>query len=276
MSALGTADPNSARAHARAQAGTRAEAMPTLPASAAEGLDPAIDPASLVWDETVTVGGYAGRQIARGTRLRLTDLTGDACLSLLIFNAERPVERLNIADTVKVQWNAYLGQGKLLLSDMGRVLASLVEDTAQTHDAFCGASNQASNARLYGDGFNHGDHPNGRDRLSLGVAKFGLGRRDIHPCLNLFKGVRIAQGGETVLEVGPHAPGRYVTLRAEMDLILVMANCPHVLDPRPNYSGGLVRATAWRGPLTPMDDPIRHATPEAYRAFQNVDDYYSR
>lgn len=159
---------------------------------------------------------------------------------------------------------------------MGRVLASLIEDTAQTHDAFCGASNQASNARLYGDGFNHGDHPNGRDRLSLGVAKFGLGRRDIHPCLNLFKGVRIAQGGETVLEVGPHEPGRYVTLRAEMDLIVVMANCPHVLDPRPDYSSGLVRATAWRGPVTPMDDAIRHATPEGLRAFQNVDDYFSR
>lgn len=108
MSALGTADPNSARAHARAQAGTRAAAMPTIPASAAEGLGPAIDPASLVWDETIAAGGYAGRQIARGTRLRLTDLTGDACLSLLIFNAERPIERLNIADTVKVQWNAYL------------------------------------------------------------------------------------------------------------------------------------------------------------------------
>ncbi len=276
MSALGTADPNSARAHARAQAGTRAEAMPTVPVSAAEGLDPAIDPTTLVWDETVAAGGYAGRHIARGARLRLTDVSGDGCVSLLVFNAERPVERLNIADTVKVQWNAYLGQGKLLLSDMGRVLASLVEDTAQTHDAFCGASNQASNERRYGDGFNHGTHPNGRDRLSLGVAKFGLGRRDIHPCLNLFKGVRIAQGGETVLEVGPHEPGRYVTLRAEMDLILVLANCPHVLDPRPNYSSGLVRATAWRGPLTPIDDPIRNATPEGLRAFQNVDDYYSR
>ena len=60
MSALGTADPNSACAHARAQAGTRAEAMPTVPDSAAEGLDPDIDPAALVWDETVAAGGYAG------------------------------------------------------------------------------------------------------------------------------------------------------------------------------------------------------------------------
>jgi urea carboxylase-associated protein 2 len=211
-----------------------------------------------------------------GTRLRLTDLAGDASPSLLLFNAERPVERLNIADTLKVQWNGYLGQGRLLLSDMGRVLASLIEDTAGTHDAFCGASNQASNARKYGDGFNHGAHPNARDRFSLGVAKFGLGRKDIHPCLNLFKEVRIAQGGETVIDIGPYPPGRFVTLRAEMDLIVVLANCPHVLDPRPDYAVTPLRATAWRGPVTPEADPIRNATPEGLRAFLNVEDYYRR
>lgn len=276
MSQLNTANPYAAQAHARAQAGTRAEAMPTVPATAAVDLPDGVLAAEVVWDETIAPGGYASRQIARGTRLRLTDLAGDASPSLLLFNAERPVERLNIADTLKVQWNGYLGEGRLLLSDMGRVLASLVEDTAAAHDAFCGASNQASNARKYGDGFNHGAHPNARDRFSLGVAKFGLGRKDIHPCLNLFKAVRIAQGGETVIDVGPYPPGRFVTLRAEMDLIVVLANCPHVLDPRPDYAVTPLRATAWRGPVTPEDDPIRNATPEGLRAFLNVEDHYRR
>ncbi len=271
-----TADPYAAQAHARAQAGSRAAAMPTVPATAAVDLPPDVLAADVVWDETIAPGGYASRQIARGTRLRLSDLAGDASPSLLLFNAERPIERLNIADTLKVQWNGYLGQGRLLLSDMGRVLASLLEDTAATHDAFCGASNQASNARKYGDGFNHGQHPNARDRFSLGVAKFGLGRKDIHPCLNLFKDVRIGQGGETVVEVGPYEPGRFVTLRAEMDLIVVLANCPHVLDPRPDYVVTALRATAWRGPITSEGDPIRNATPEGLRAFQNVEDYYRR
>jgi urea carboxylase-associated protein 2 len=271
-----TANPYAAQAHARAQAGTRAEAMPTVPATSAVDLPVGVAPADVVWDETIAPGGYASRQIARGTRLRLTDLAGDASPSLLLFNAERPVERLNIADTLKVQWNGYLGQGRLLLSDMGRVLASLVEDTAGTHDAFCGASNQASNARKYGDGFNHGAHPNARDRFSLGVAKFGLGRKDIHPCLNLFKEVRVAQGGDTVIDIGPYLPGRFVTLRAEMDLIVVLANCPHVLDPRPAYTVAPLRATAWRGPVTPEADPIRNATPEGLRAFLNVEDYYRR
>jgi uncharacterized protein YcgI (DUF1989 family) len=187
MTSSSTADPDAARAHARAQAGAIVEAMPTLPATEAVGLPPGVASSDVVWDEVIAGGGYAGRFLTRGTRLRLTDLKGDGHISLLLFNAECPVERLNIADTLKVQWTGYLGQGRLLLSDMGRVMCSLVEDTASTHDGFCGASTLVSNARKYGDGFNHGAHANGRDRLSLGVAKFGLGRKDIHPCLNLLR-----------------------------------------------------------------------------------------
>jgi urea carboxylase-associated protein 2 len=271
-----TADPSGARDHARAMAGTRVEAMPTLPASAAAEPPEGVDPTALLWEETIAGGGYAGRQLGRGARLRLVDLHGDACVSLLVFNAERPVERLNIADTLKVQWNGYLGAGRLLLSDMGRVMMSLLEDTAATHDGFCGASNLASNTRRYGDGFNHGAHPNARDRLLLGAAKFGLGRKDVHPCLNLFKGVRVMPDGTTSPDIGPWPPGRQVTLRAEMDVIVVLANCPHVLDPRPAYTATPVRASAWRGPSTPADDAIRNATPEGLRAFLNVEDYYLR
>jgi urea carboxylase-associated protein 2 len=276
MSAADTSDPQSARAHARSMAGTQVEAMPTLPASTAIDLPPGVAARDMVWEETIAGGGYAARRIARGTRLRLTDVAGDACVSLLLFNAEQPCERLNIADTVKVQWNAYLQAGRLLLSDMGRVMMSLIEDTAATHDAFCGASNQASNTRAYGEGFNHGAHPNARDRLALGVAKFGLGRRDIHPCLNLFKAVRIEPDGTTAFEGGPFAPERFVVVRAEMELIVVLANCPHVLDPRTDYAVTPVRATAWRGQVTPQGDALRNATPEGLRAFLNTEDDYLR
>jgi len=265
-----TADPYGAQAHARAMAGTKVEAMPTVPAAAGDA------PGPVVWEETIAAGGYASRRLARGSRLRLIDLAGDACASLLLFNAEQPVERLNVADTLKVQWSGYLGEGRLLLSDMGRVLASILVDTAGTHDAFCGASNQASNERKYGEGANHTAHPNARDRLILGVAKHGLSRKDVHPCLNLFKGTRIAPDGAIMPEVGPFPPGREVILRAEMELIAVIANCPHVLDPRPAWSVTPLRATAWRGEVTPPGDPVRNAAPEGLRAFLNTEDYYAR
>jgi len=269
------ADPMAARDHARAMAGTVVEAMPLLP-PVADDLPTDVSAEDLVWEETIAAGGYATRRLARGSRLRLIDLEGDACASLLIFNAEMPTERLNVADTVKVQWNAYLGAGKLLLSDMGRVLMSILVDDAGTHDAFCGTSNATTNQAKYGEGRNSGAFPNGRDRLLLGAAKHGLQRRDVHPCVNLFKGTRIEPDGTITPLVGPYEGGRTMILRAEMDVIVVIANCPHVLDPREQWSVTPLRASAWRGAVTPADDPIRNATPEGLRAFLNVEDYFRR
>jgi uncharacterized protein len=271
-----TQDPFGAQAHARAMAGTLVEAMPTVPATRTGAPPAGVDPSMMLWEETIASGGYASKELHRGARLRLVDLHGDACVSMLLFNAERPVERLNVADTIKVQWCAYLTAGRLLLSDMGRVLASLIADDAETHDAFCGASNEASNARKYGIGANWSPQPNARDRLLLGAAKFGLGRKDVHPCVNWFKDVHIARDGATELRYGPFAPGRGLTMRAEMNLIVVLANCPHVLDPRPSYTVTPVRVSAWRGPVTPEADPIRNATPEGLRAFLNVEEYFRR
>ncbi|WP_299307337.1 urea amidolyase associated protein UAAP1 [uncultured Croceicoccus sp.] len=269
------ANPMAARDHARAMAGTVAEAMPIIP-PVADDLPDGVDTGDLVWEETIAAGGYATRVLKRGTRLRLVDIGGDACASMLLYNADMPTERLNVADTVKVQWNAYLAIGRLLLSDMGRVLMSVIEDGAGTHDTFCGTSNAATNAAKYGEGRNSGPTPNGRDRLILGSAKHGLTRRDVHPCVNLFKGTRIGKDGTITPQVGPFEKGREIVMRAEMDVIVVLANCPHVLDPRAEWSVTPLRATAWRGAPAPADDPVRNATPEGLRAFQNVEDYYRR
>jgi urea carboxylase-associated protein 2 len=271
-----TADPKSAQAHARAQGGMRVEAMPILPPAAASPLPAGVESSAMLWAETIAPGGYAAKRLARGARIELTDVGGDACASMLAFNAEQPVERLNVADTLKVQWNAYLGAGKLVLTDMGRVVFSILEDEAGTHDAFAGASNAASNARRYGEGDNWSPNPNARDRFMLALAKFGLARKDIHPCINWFKGTRIADDGGVAFEGGTFKPGRRLVLRAEMDVIVAFANCPHVLDPRTDYTVTPLRVAAWRGAVTPQADPIRNATPEGQRAFLNVEDYYRR
>jgi urea carboxylase-associated protein 2 len=273
---MSTANPKSAREHARAQGATRVEAMPILPPCDARNLPIGVSPESVIWEETIAAGGYASKQLDRGARIRLVDLYGDACASLMLFNAEQTSERLNIADTIKVQWNAYLGPGKLLLSDMGRAMCSILEDNAGTHDVFCGASNEAANARKYGDGSGHGPNPNARDRFLKALAKHGLARKDAHPCVNFFKGVKIAPDGATQLDHGPFGPGREIVLRAEMSVMVVLANCPHVLDPRPTYTVTPLRVTAWRGPVTLENDSIRNAAPEALRAFLNVEDYYRR
>jgi uncharacterized protein len=250
--------------------------MQVLPVANAKNVPDDIDRRLLLSDETVAGGCSASRRVNRGTRFRLVDVEGDACVSLLLFNAENTAERLNIADTIKVQWNGYLTTNSLLLSDMGRVLASIVGDTSQTHDGFCGASNAASYVRKFNDDGIARVHTNARDRLLMACAKFGLGTRDVHPCVNFFKGVRIASDGSTVADVGPFASGRSVTMRAEMDLIIALANCPHVLDQRSESNATPLRILTWQGEPAPADDQIRNSAPERLRAYLNTDDYFQR
>jgi urea carboxylase-associated protein 2 len=248
-----------ARAHARAQAGTTAATGPTVPT-----------PEGLLWQETLGTGGYAARLLPRDAVLRLTDTDGDACVQLLAFVAARPAERLNVADTVKVQWQAYLAPGALLLSDMGRALLTIVEDTSARHDCLCGGGNRRASDARWGDGSVWGGSPNPRDLLALAAAKHGLGRGDLPPWINLFKAVRVDDAGALTLDGEPE-PGTHVELRAELDVLVLLANTPHPLDDRADHTATTVRVEA-RMADRPDDDPLRTATPERERAFQNTDE----
>jgi len=274
--ATATATLAGARDHARSLADGAVLSGPTVPSSSAIGVPAEATDATICWAETINPGGYASRRLRRGAVVRFADVDGDACLQLLVHNAVQPMERINTADTVKVQWQAYLGTGALLLSDMGRVLMTIVADTSERHDCLSGCSSRLTNERRYGDGGASGAHPNARDLLALGVAKFGLGRADVAPNVNLFKSVRVDASGALHLD-GDQRPGAYVDMRAEMDVIVTVANTPHPLDDRAEYTSTPVRCLAWVLNASAADaaasDPYRTSSPERLRAFQNTDEY---
>ncbi|MDT3397853.1 urea carboxylase-associated family protein [Streptomyces sp. B1866] len=250
--------------------------MPVVPARAWPRPPGGVAAGDLVWAETVPGGGYAHKVLARGTELRLTDLAGDACAHLTLHVADRPWERLNTADTVKVLWNAYLGERHLLLSDQGRVLASVTADTSGRHDALCGTSTALRNTRRYGDGSPHGPSPAGRELLKLAAAKNGLEPRDLPPSVSFFQGVRVRPDGGLEF-TGSAGAGTRVTLRAEMPLTVLLANVPHPLDPRPRYTVTPLEVLAWRARPTAPGDPLWDATPEGRRAFlSTLDDLAAR
>ncbi|MEW2163210.1 urea amidolyase associated protein UAAP1 [Streptomyces sp. NPDC007084] len=267
---MATATTHGARDHARAQEGTGAEAMPVVPADAWPA--PPCEAGHLVWAETVAGGNYTHKVLARGTELRLTDLAGDACAHLLLYVADRPWERLNVADTVKVQWNAYLGEGRLLLSDQGRVLASVVSDSSGRHDALCGTSTLVRNTARYGDGTPQSASPAGRELFTLAAAKNGLAPRDLPPSLSFFQGVEVREDGSLDF-TGSAGPGGSVTLRAEQDVTVLIANVPHPADPRPAYTCTPLEVLAWRAGPTSAGDPLWEATPEGRRAFLNTAEF---
>lgn len=242
-----TSTTSGARDHARAQAGAITDAMPVVPAT--DWPHPPADvPADrLTWAESVPGGRYTAVTLARGTRIRLTDRDGTACASLMMWRADAPWERLNTADTVKVPWQAYLGTGHPLLSDQGRVLATIVADTSGHHDALCGASTLAGNVARYGAGAPESGSPAGRELLLLAALKHGLGERDLPHTVSFFHGVRVDDDGALV-STGNAGAGATVDLVLHLPVVVAVAVADHPLDPSERYHAGTVEFLAWSAP----------------------------
>jgi urea carboxylase-associated protein 2 len=188
----------------------------------------------------------------------------------VVFNAIAPGERLNVADSVKIPWQAYLGRDHPLLSGDGRVLATITGDTSGHHDAFCGTTTRSWNRAKYkGDALPEGATPAGSDLLALGAAKHGLDVRDVPPALTFFQGVRVDEDG-ALTWLGSAGAGTHIELTAELPLILLLANVPHPRDPRTDYVVGALRVHAWSGRPTSARDERFAATPERERAYRNT------
>lgn len=225
------------------------------------------DPATVLHRESVPGGWYAMATLHRGDRLRLVNTEGTGAASLLAWSLHDPSERLNHADTLKIQWSAELRRGRVLFSDMGRVMLSLTEDTSGAHDALMGGSTAASALAQYGPGA----HRNTRDNFVLAALKLGLSRRDIATCVTFFAPVSVAEDGRFAWRGGVRRAGDFVELRAEMDLRVALSTAPHPLDPAPAYAPGAIEVIRLRGPAAPDGDPCRTASPEARRGFENTE-----
>jgi len=232
----------------------------------------AIPTDSILVEETIPGGWYWTHRIERGHTLRIAGEGSTEGVSVLLWNADDTSERFNPADTVKVQWTARIGLGKLLLSDMGRVLASITGDNHGLHDCIAGGSTPESNARKYGE---TASHRNTRDNFLLAAAKLGLGPRDVGPCVTFFAGVTTDETGRLIWKSAP-AGAPYVDLLAEMNLLLALSNCPHPVAPTRRFAPPPVRAVIWRSPPLSPSDFCRTATGEAVRAFENTDANHER
>lgn len=233
----------------------------------------AIDPSLVMLDEKLPGGAYWHGVIKRGNTLRITDLEGSQGVSMICYNADNPIERLNVADTAKIQFNAFLKKGMVLYSDMGRILFSITEDTSGYHDLFGGCSNAASNTAKYGEGE---FWKNSRAHFLKALTRWGLGKKDIMPNINLFTRVAIEPDGKMVFVEGGEKPGSFIDLRAEMNVLVILSNCPHVLHPSNVYEPKPIQVTVWDSPAPAADDLCRNANPEAVRGFINTDALFAQ
>lgn len=233
---------------------------------------------NLLWTEILPGGAHWSFQMKRGTALRITDVEGGANLSTLFYNKEEKLERYNMADTLKAQHTAHLTKGFVCYSDMGRVLASVIEDSCGWHDTICGMSNAALVEKKYGRAdYQHARnamHRNATDSMIIELGKWGLGRRDIVPNINFFSKVSADGEGNLHYQSGHSAAGDFVELRFEMDTLVVMSACQHPMDTNPEYAPKPISLEAWRCGVPDENDHCRNFRPENVRGFYNTDLLY--
>jgi urea carboxylase-associated protein 2 len=187
-------------------------------------------------------------------------------------------ERYNMPDTLKAQYTAYLTRGRVLLSDMGRVLCSVVDDTCGWHDTICGPSDAALVESRYGrKGYQEARndfHRNARDNLLVELSKWDLGKQDLVPNVNFFSKVVTDDDGTLSFVAGHSKPGAHVELRAEMNVLVVLTAVAHPLDPSAVYAPRPVELVVREGAAPGADDACRNSRAEAARAFENTERYF--
>ncbi|GAB1620736.1 urea amidolyase associated protein UAAP2 [Agarivorans litoreus] len=196
--------------------------------------------------EVVPAGDYYMRELKAGQTLRILDLEGNQAADTLFYSAADPSERYSAMDTIREQGNVYLTAGTKLLSNLGRVMLTITADTCGRHDTLGGACATESNTVRYS--LDKKCMHACRDSWLLAVAEneqYGLTKRDITHNINFFMNVPITAAGGLTFEDGISGAGKYVEMRAEMDVIVLMSNCPQLNNPCNGYNPTPVEMLIW-------------------------------
>ena len=204
-----------------------------------------LDPARASYDNTLESGLGWTHLLSTGQVLRIVDLEGNQAVDTLFYNALDESERYSAVDTVREQGNLYLSVGTRLLSTEGRVLCTIVADTCGRHDTLGGACSAESNQVRYAleKKYMH----NCRDSFLLALARHGhgMGKRDLPNNINFFMNVPVTPAGELTFADGVSAAGRYVEMRADMDVLVLISNCPQLNNPCNAYNPTPIRLLIW-------------------------------
>ena len=204
-----------------------------------------LDPAAALAIHDLPAGEPWLHEVKRGQTLRIVDLEGNQAVDTIFYNAADTAESYSVTDTLQRQGGIYLSTGSVLYSNRGRPMLSIVADTCGRHDTLGGACAAESNTVRYAlqKKFMH----NCRDNYLLALARAdnGMDKRDLVPNVNFLMNVPVTEAGGLSFEDGLSAPGKYVELRAEMDLLVLVSNCPQLNNPCNAYNPTPVRFVIW-------------------------------
>jgi urea carboxylase-associated protein 1 len=205
----------------------------------------ALDPAAAIYDRIVPAGEPWIHEVLEGQYLRIVDVEGNQAADTLFYNAHDYADRYSAQDTIRSQRNIYLTTGTRLLSSNGNALLTIVADTCGRHDTLGGACATESNMVRYALEKRHMHAC--RQSFVKAVTTWGRGleKRDITHNINFFMNVPVTADGRLTFADGVSGPGKYVEMRAEMDVLAVISNCPQLNNPCNAYNPTPVRVLIW-------------------------------
>jgi urea carboxylase-associated protein 1 len=181
--------------------------------------------------------------VKRGQTLRIVDSEGQQAVDALLYCADDTAERYSTQDTLRTQGSAYVELGTRLISNRGRVMARITADTCGRHDSSAGCCSCESNAVRFGEETKY-QHAC-RENFILELSKYGMAKRDIVANLNFFMNVPIDPDGNFTVVDGISAPGNYVDVTMDLDVIFVISNCPQVNNPCNGFNPTPIRVIVW-------------------------------
>jgi urea carboxylase-associated protein 1 len=213
---------------------------------------PSFDPPDALLDEVVPAGEPWMGTLAEGQVLRIVDLEGNQAVDTLFYNARDTEERYSAVDTMRAQGNIYLTSGSELRSNMGATMLRITEDTCGRHDTLGGACSAESNTVRYALEKRH--MHSCRDNFLLALARYehGLTKRDLPSNINFFMNVPVTPQGELRFADGISAAGRYVQMQAQMDVLVLISNCPQLNNPCNAYNPTPIRVLIWAAGTDPI------------------------
>lgn len=207
----------------------------------ATATDTPVPDASIHEDTIVPACEPWSARIEKGDMLRLIDLEGRQAVDFLCYNADDPAERYNAANTMKLNKSIYLGKGSVLWSVRAREMMTIVDDTCGRHDTLAGCCSIEIDRVRYGVTNSRSCQSN----FEAELAKYGLGEKDIAANINFFMYVPITADGVVAIAEGLSQPGDHVDLRADMDVLVVISNCPERDNPAAGFEPTPVRAIVY-------------------------------
>jgi len=206
----------------------------------------ALAPGDALYREVVSAGDYFMKPLKLGQTIRILDLEGNQAADTLFYSEQDPSERYSAIDTIREQGNVYLSAGSVLLSNEGNPMLEIVADTCGRHDTLGGACATESNTVRYA--LEKRCMHACRDSWLLAIAEneqFGMTKRDITHNINFFMNVPVTPEGGLTFEDGISEAGKYVELRAHMDVIVLISNCPQLNNPCNAYNPTPIEILIW-------------------------------